>query len=87
MFVLKDSKPGSPLLLHDEPIYLNEKIIGKTTSANYSFNYKKNLVFGYINNYSNDELIKNKIFIEVEKNKYEAEILFLPLKQSNYKKV
>ena len=87
MFVLKDSKPGSPLLLHDEPIYLNEKIIGKTTSANYSFNYKKNLVFGYINNYSNDELIKNKIFIEVEKNKYEAEILFLPLKQSNYKKI
>ncbi len=87
MFVLKDSKPGSPLLLHDEPIYLNEKIIGKTTSANYSFNYKKNLVFGYINNYSNDELIKNKIFIEVEKNKYEAEILFLPLKQSNYKNV
>ena len=38
---LKDSKPGEPLLLHDEPIYLEDKIIGRTTSGNYSFNYKK----------------------------------------------
>ena len=29
MFTLKDSQPGDPLLLHDEPIYLNDKIIGR----------------------------------------------------------
>ena len=27
MLVLKDSMPGKPLLLHEEPIYLNDKII------------------------------------------------------------
>ena len=41
MFVLKQNKPGKPLILHDEPIYFEDKIIGRTTSGNYSFNYKK----------------------------------------------
>jgi hypothetical protein len=45
MFALKDSKPGEPLLLHEEPIYLDDKIIGKTTSGNYSFNFNKNYEF------------------------------------------
>ena len=68
MFTLKDSQPGEPLLLHDEPIYLENKIIGRSTSGNYSFNFKKNLTFGYINNdISNDELHKKDLFIEVEK--------------------
>ena len=49
MFTLKDSKPGEPLLLHEEPIYLDDKIIGRTTSGNYSFCFNKNLSFGYIN--------------------------------------
>ncbi|NCV28570.1 MAG: aminomethyl transferase family protein, partial [Nitrosomonadales bacterium] len=47
MFTLKDSNPGEPLLLHEEPIYLDDKIIGKTTSGNYSFNFNKNMSFGY----------------------------------------
>ena len=86
MFTLKDSKPGEPLLLHDEPIYLDDKIIGRTTSGNYSFNFKKNLAFGYIEtDLTNDELIKKSIFIEVEKIKHKAEILLKPLKQSNFK--
>ena len=38
MLTLKNSKPGSPLLLHDEPIYCEDKIVGRTTSGNYSFN-------------------------------------------------
>ena len=50
MFTLKDSNPGEPLLLHDEPIYLDDQIIGRSTSGNYSFNFKKNLTFGYIDN-------------------------------------
>jgi 4-methylaminobutanoate oxidase (formaldehyde-forming) len=66
MLVLKDSEPGNPLLLHEEPIYLENTIIGKTTSANYSFNFNKNLAFGYIkSDFANDELLKKNLFIEI----------------------
>ena len=44
MFVLNENIPGQPLILHDEPIYLVDKIIGKTTSGNFSFNFKKILL-------------------------------------------
>ncbi len=88
MLTLKDNKPGSPLLLHDEPIYLNDKIIGRTTSGNYSFNFKKNLAYGYINNdYTNEELIRNNLYIEVEKQKYKTDILTKPLKTNNFKNI
>ena len=88
MLTLKDNFAGNPLLLHEEPIYLNNKIIGKTTSGNYSFNYNKNLSFGYINsNLSNLELNELELFVEVEKKKYQAEILLKPLKQSDFKKI
>ncbi len=86
MFVLEENKPGEPLLIHDEPIYLNQKIIGRTTSGNYSFNFKKNLCFGYIKNeYSKNELINKNIFIEVEKRKFKAQLLLKPLKNTNFK--
>ena len=76
------------LLLQDEPIYLDDKIIGETTSGNYSFNFNKNLSFGYIkSNLGNEELFKKNIYIEIEKKKYLAEILSKPLKQSNFKKI
>ena len=88
MFVLKNSEPGNPLLLHEEPIYLNDNIIGKTTSGNYSFNYDKNLSFGYIkSDLSNEELQDKNIYIEIEKKKYPAEILLKPLKQINFKTI
>jgi len=88
MFILKDSKPGEPLLLHDEPIYIDDKIIGRSTSANYSFNFKKNLVFGYINNdFSNEELQSKNLFIEVEKQKYPISIQLKPLKQTDFKNI
>tara|TARA_B100000482_G_C12486703_1_gene250982 strand:+ start:26 stop:673 length:648 start_codon:yes stop_codon:yes gene_type:complete len=86
MFTLKDSKPGEPLLLHDEPIYLDDKIIGRTTSGNYSFCFEKNLSFGYVNSGNSYETLKDKnIFIEVEKQKYPVEVLEKPLNQKNYK--
>ena len=88
MLTLKDNKPGSPLLLHDEPIYLKDKIIGRTTSGNYSFTFRKNLAFGYINNdYNHDELVGNDFYIEVEKKKYKAQILLKPLKSNNFKNI
>jgi len=86
MFTLKDSKPGEPLLLHEEPIYLEDKIIGRTTSGNYSFCFDKNLSFGYVNSGNSvDTLMDKNLFIEVEKKKYSVEILKKPLNQKNYK--
>ena len=86
MFTLKNSKPGEPLLLHDEPIYLDNQIIGRSTSGNYSFNFKKNLTFGYIDNeFSDIELQNRNLFIEVEKKKYPIELIKKPLKQTDFK--
>ena len=86
MFTLKDNKPGSPLLLHDEPIYLDDKIIGRTTSGNYSFNFKKNLTFGYIkNDQTNEDLQSKNLFVEVEKKKYPIDLITKPLKQTDFK--
>ena len=86
MLILKNTEPGNPLLLHEEPIYLDNDIIGKTTSGNYSFNFCKNLSFGYIHsNMTHKELEKKKLFIEIEKKKYSVDILIKPLKQTNFK--
>ena len=88
MLVLKKSKPGEPLLLHEEPIYLDDKIIGKTTSGNFSFNYNKNLSFGYINcDFFNEQLVDKNLYIEIEKKKYPAELLTKPLKACNFKNI
>ena len=87
MFTLKDSQPGEPLLAHhDEPIYLNDKIIGRTTSGNFSFCFNKNLSFGYVNSGNTKDSLKDKdIYIEVEKKKYLANIIDKPLNTKNYK--
>ena len=88
MLVLKDSKPGKPLLLNEEPIYLENNIIGKTTSGNYSFIYNKNLSFGYIKtDLTNEELLNRELFIEVAKIKYPAVLQLKPLKESDFKKI
>ena len=88
ILILKDSKPGNPLLLHEEPIYLEGNIIGKTTSGNYSFNYNKNLAFGYIESgLVNEDLLKRSLYIEVEKEKYLAELILKPLKQKKFKEI
>jgi 4-methylaminobutanoate oxidase (formaldehyde-forming) len=88
MLALKESRPGEPLLLHEEPIYLDDKIIGKTTSGNYSFNYNKNLSFGYIKcDFSNEQLVNKNLYIEIEKKKYPAELLKKPLKDNNFKNI
>ena len=75
MFVLDDTTPGKPLLLHDEPIYHNGKIVGETTSGNYSFIYNKNLAFGYVNNDLQLDMTSTFFEIEVAKKKYRASVL------------
>ncbi len=68
LFSLKENyKPGKPLLLHDEPIFKDDKIIGYTTSSNFSFCYKKNICLAYVNKPIND---LDNCFIEVEGKKY-----------------
>ena len=86
MFTLQNNKPGEPLLLHEEPIYLEDKIIGKTTSGNYSFNFNKNLTFGYIKtDLTNKELVGKELFVEVEKQKYPISVQLEYLKRTNFK--
>ena len=67
---LSKSKPGSPLILHDEPIYSGGKIVGRTTSGNYSFNFQKNIAFGYIDD--NKNINNEELEIEVEKKRYKV---------------
>ena len=86
MLTLENNEPGNPLMLHDEPIYLNDEIIGRTTSANYSFNFNKNLAFGYIqSDYLTEDKKNKKLFIEIEKKKYPAQIIKKPLNQKKFK--
>ena len=67
-------------------IYIDDKIIGRSTSGNYSFNFRKNLVFGYIkNDLSNNELQSKNLFIEVEKQKYPIVVQSGPLKRTDFK--
>ena len=86
MLALENAKPGKPLLLHDEPIYLDDKIIGRTTSGNYSFNFEKNLAFGYVKIEQNMEYLNDKsLYIEVEKKKFKASFLSGPLNTKDIK--
>ncbi len=88
ILTLQNSKLGEPLMLHDEPIYLEDKIIGRTTSGNYSFNFKKNLVFGYVSvDLSNEDIKNKKLYIEVAKIKYITELQKKPLNQKNFKTI
>ena len=72
-----------------ERIYFDpveDKIIGRSTSGNYSFNFKKNLTFSYINSdFSNEELENKNLFIEVEKKKYPIFIQSEALKRTDFK--
>ena len=80
MLTLEKSEPGFPLLLHDEPIYCNGKVVGETTSGNFSFNYNKNMSLGYIKLDKIENELKDKVFeIEVAKKKYKANIELQPL--------
>ena len=76
------------MLLHEEPIYLEDKIIGRTTSGNYSFCFDKNLSFGYVNSGNTLETLRDKeLYIEVEKTKYPVKILSKPLNTRNFKNI
>ena len=85
MLTLNNSKPGEPLLLHDEPIYFDEKIVGRTTSGNFSFCFNKNLTYGYIQNDELEKINDKNIYVEVEKIKYKASILSKPLNDKDIK--
>ena len=87
MLTLNNSKPGEPLLLHDEPIYFDNKIAGRTTSGNFSFCFNKNLTYGYIAMDQYELIGEKKIYIEVEKVKYEASIIKKPLNSKNIRNI
>ena len=75
-------QPGYPLLLHEEPIYMNNKIVGKTSSGQYSFNYNKSMSMGHIKldqNFKLKEMENNEFEIEVAKKRYKAHLKLKPL--------
>ena len=83
-FVLDKSKPGAPLLLHDEPIYYKGKIVGETTSSNYSFCYDKSMIFGYIDSEIDLKNLNGGTFeVEVAKSKYTMSIQYEALHDPN----
>ena len=68
LFSLRNkSKPGKPLLLHDEPIFKDNEIVGYTTSSNFSFYYNKNICLAYVKSEIQDS---EDLFIEVEGERY-----------------
>ena len=83
-FVLDKSKPGTPLLLHDEPIYYKGNIVGETTSSNYSFCYDKSMIFGYIDSEIDLNNLNGGTFeVEVAKSKYTMSIQYEALHDPN----
>ena len=66
----QNTKPGKPLLLHDEPIYIKNNLIGFSTSSNYSFCYKKNIFLAYVN--TGNDLYNKLIEIEVAGKRYKV---------------
>jgi len=80
--LLKEKSPGNPLILHEEPIYMDNKIAGKTSSGQYSFNYNKSISMGHItlgDNFELNEIKDRKFEIEVAKKRYEAQLNLQPL--------
>ena len=79
MFLIHDAEPGNPLALHDEPIFLENKIVGESTSSNFSFFYNKSMVFGYVS--SKVDINKNydKFEIEIAKKRYKLNLIKEPL--------
>ena len=61
---------------------MDGKIVGKTSSGQYSFNYKKSISMGHItldDNFRVNEIKDRKFEIEVAKKRYEAHINIKPL--------
>ena len=80
--LFKEKSPGNPLMLHEEPIYMDDKIVGKTSSGQYSFNYNKSISMGHIqldNNFEINDIKDRRFEIEVAKKRYEAHINTKPL--------
>ena len=77
LFSLLSRKPGKPLLLHDEPIFCKNRIIGYSTSSNFSFYYNKNIFLAYVK--TDRDLFHKSLSIEVEGKKYKIKLEKEPL--------
>ncbi len=77
LFSLRNrSKPGKPLLLHDEPIFKENEIVGYTTSSNFSFVYNKNICLAYVKSEIQDS---ENFSIEVQGKRYSLHLEKQPL--------
>ena len=76
MFKLRDSEP---VLFHEEPIRMNDKIVGYISSGAYSFNMNCSVGMGYVKHpdgVTKDLISDEKWSIEIATKKYEAEASF-----------
>ncbi len=64
------------MLIHDEPIFKEDKIVGYTTSSNFSFYYKKNICLAYVKSEVKEG---DELFIEVEGKRYALNLEKKPL--------
>ena len=71
---------SSPLLLHDEPIYLGSEIVGRTTSGGLGFRTDMALCNAYIksNDCSKQDLLNQSYEIEVAGDRYKLKTLSQP---------
>ena len=87
MFVLKNNEPENLLCFMMNQFIKMIKSLEELHRAIILLTLK-NLAFGYIkNDYSDNELLNGNISIEIEKIKFPAEIIFKPLKQTNFKNI
>ena len=73
MFVLKNNEPGKPLLLHDEPIYKDDKVVGRATGGEYGFRLDKSIALAMVKpDLAN---VGEKLKVDILGKMYEATIL------------
>ena len=87
VFILRDSEP---LLLGDEPIFRNGKLVGIITSGNFGHSIGKSVGLGYIENESgvNIEFLQTGDFeIQIGLKKYAVDVQFKPAYDPKNEKV
>ena len=87
MIILQDP---DPILLGEEPIFHNNKLVGIVTSGNYGHSLGRSIGLGYISNSSgvNLEYIKSGSFeVQIGLKKYPVNLQFKPAYDPSNEKI
>jgi len=78
-FVLQDPEP---LLYHNEPIWIGDRIVGRTTSGAYGHHVGRAIALGYVSNMAgvtDDFVASSKFEIEVAGKRFAAKAYLAPV--------